>query len=84
MLRSSVNFIRIDRSIDPVKLVHDLCVEAHAHPEQQKARFLKRMTPVTLVRKTLSVDLSGFASGILQPHFHAGGGPKKVSQSTVN
>jgi hypothetical protein len=37
------------------------------------------MTPVTEVRKTLSVDLEAFAREILKPHFHSGGPPKKVS-----
>jgi hypothetical protein len=37
------------------------------------------MTPVTEVRKTLSVDVEAFAREILRPHFHSGGPPKKVS-----
>lgn len=73
-----VVFIRVDKSIDPVKLVHDLCAEAKAHPEQKQCRWVRRMTPVSLVRKTLSVELSEFAKTVLGPHFHSGGGSKKV------
>lgn len=36
------------------------------------------MTPVSTLRKTLSVDLEAFAKEILKPHFHSGGPPKKV------
>ncbi|KAL2222932.1 THUMP domain protein [Thermoascus aurantiacus ATCC 26904] len=72
-------FIRVDKSIDPVQLVHRLCAEAQANPEKKKSRWIKRMTPVTSIRKTLSVDLESFAKEILKPHFHAGGPPKKYA-----
>lgn len=71
--------MRLEKSIDPVELVHRLCAEAQANPETKKSRYVKRMTPVTEVRKTLSVDLEAFAREILKPHFHSGGPPKKVS-----
>ncbi|KAG0155185.1 hypothetical protein PDIDSM_759 [Penicillium digitatum] len=58
------------------RLVHRLCSEAHAHPETKKSRWIKRMHPVTSIRKTLSVDLAAFAKEILKPHFHSGGPPK--------
>ncbi|KAL1964081.1 hypothetical protein VTN77DRAFT_7499 [Rasamsonia byssochlamydoides] len=74
-----LSFIRVDKSIDPVQLVHGLCLDAQANPDQKKSRWIKRMTPVTSIRKTLKVDLSEFAKEILQPHFHAGGGPKKYA-----
>ncbi|KAL1991393.1 hypothetical protein VTN49DRAFT_5385 [Thermomyces lanuginosus] len=72
-------FIRVDKSIDPVKLVHDLCAEAKAHPEKKQCRWVRRMTPVSLIRKTLSVELSEFAKTVLGPHFHSGGGSKKFA-----
>ncbi|OQE40826.1 hypothetical protein PENCOP_c005G03476 [Penicillium coprophilum] len=71
-----VTFMRLDPSIDPVELVHRLCSEAHAHPETKKSRWIKRMHPVTSIRKTMSVDLAAFAKEILKPHFHSGGPPK--------
>lgn len=76
-----MTFVRLDKSIDPVSLVHRLCTEAHAHPETKKSRYIKRLTPVTEVKKTLSVDLEEFAKEILKPHFHSGGPPKKVRLS---
>lgn len=71
--------MRLAKSIDPVDLVHDLCADAQAHPETKRCRWIKRMTPVTEVRKTLSVDLEAFAKEILKPHFHSGGPSTKVS-----
>jgi tRNA acetyltransferase TAN1 len=70
--------VRLDKSIDPVSLVHRLCTEAQAHPDTKNSRWIKRMTPVSTLRKTLSVDLEAFAKEILKPHFHSGGPPKKV------
>lgn len=73
--------MRLDPSIDPVQLVHRLCLEAEANPETKKSRYIKRMHPITSMRKTLSVDLEAFAKEILKPHFHSGGPPKTVSSS---
>ncbi|KAJ5104112.1 hypothetical protein N7532_004641 [Penicillium argentinense] len=74
-----VLFARLDKSIDPVQLVHRMCTEAQANQDTKKSRWIKRMTPVTSVRKTLSVDLEAFIKEILKPHFHSGGGPKKFA-----
>ena len=76
--RFAVAFIRLDKSIDPMQLVHGICTDAQAHPEKKRGRYIQRMTPMTSIRKTLSVDLEAFAKEILKPHFHSGGSPKKV------
>ncbi|KAJ5634198.1 hypothetical protein N7528_002040 [Penicillium herquei] len=74
-----VIFARLnDKSVDPVELVHKLCADAQANPDKKQSRFIKRLTPITMIRKTLSVDLEAFAKEILKPHFHSGGPPKKV------
>lgn len=72
-------FIKFDKYIDPVQMVHKLCLEAQAHPEKKRGRYIQRMTPMAMMKKTLSVDLEAFAKEILEPHFHSGGPPKKVS-----
>ncbi|EED19913.1 THUMP domain protein [Talaromyces stipitatus ATCC 10500] len=72
-------FYRVDKSIDPVKLVHDICEEAKANPEERKTRWIKRMTPITQIRKVLSVDLAAFAKEVLEPYFHGDAGPKKFA-----
>ncbi|KAK1142449.1 hypothetical protein N8T08_007811 [Aspergillus melleus] len=74
-----VFFVKFDKSIDPEKLVHQLCVDAHTHPEQKRSRYIQRLSPMRSIRKTLSVDLEEFAAEILKPHFHSGGPPKKFA-----
>ncbi|RMJ23341.1 THUMP domain protein [Aspergillus sp. HF37] len=74
-----VIFVRLDKSIDPVQLVHQLCIDAQAHPETKRSRWIKRMTPATSIRKTLSVDLEALAREMLHPHFHSGGPSKKYA-----
>ncbi|KAL4810538.1 hypothetical protein BDV18DRAFT_58725 [Aspergillus unguis] len=72
-------FVKFDKSIDPEKLVHKICLDAHANPEQKRSRYIQRLTPARSIRKTLSVDLEEFAREILKPHFHSGGPPKKYA-----
>ncbi|PYI10183.1 THUMP domain protein [Aspergillus sclerotiicarbonarius CBS 121057] len=74
-----LSFVRFDKSIDPEKMVHQLCTDAYANPEKKRSRWIQRMTPAVSVRKTLSVDLEAFAREILKPHFHSGGAPKKYA-----
>jgi tRNA acetyltransferase TAN1 len=74
-----LTFIRTDNSIDPVRLVHGLCAQAQSSPEQKRSRWIRRMTPITSIRKTLSADLEQFAMEILKPYFHSGGPPKKYA-----
>lgn len=74
-----VLFARIDSSVDPVELVHRLCTEAQDNPQTKRSRYIKRMTPVVSIRKTLSVELEPFIKEMLRPHFHSGGGPKKFA-----
>lgn len=74
-----VSFIRFDKSIDPVQLVHELCVAANANPERKRSRWIQRMIPLSSVKKTLSVEIEEFAREILKPHFHAGGPPRKYA-----
>ena len=64
-------------------MVHKLCLEAQAHPEKKRGRYIQRMTPMVMMKKTLSVDLEAFAKEILEPHFHSGGPPKKVSRASM-
>ena len=79
-LHTSVSFVKTGEGIDPVSLVHTICKDAHSKSDQKRSRFIKRMTPMTLMRKTMGGGLEHVCQLVLRPHFHAGGSAKKVSQ----
>ncbi len=68
----------MDNAVDPINAVHRLCVEAEADPEKKRSRWVKRLTPITLVRKVLGGGLEDLSREVLKPHFHPGALPKKV------
>lgn len=78
VLTGAVVFVRFDKSVDPEKLVHQICLDAQAKPDQKRSRYIQRLIPARSIRKTLSVDVEEFAREILKPHFHSGGPSKKV------
>jgi tRNA acetyltransferase TAN1 len=72
--------VKTGDGIDPVSLVHTICKDAHSKSDQKRSRFIKRMTPMTLMRKTMGGGLEHVSQSVLRPHFHAGGPAKKVSK----
>ena len=74
-----VSFVKTGNGIDPVSLVRRICKDAHSEPDHKRSRFIKRMTPMTLMRKTMGGGLDHICQSVLRPHFHAGGSPQKVS-----
>ncbi|KAL2866959.1 THUMP domain-containing protein [Aspergillus lucknowensis] len=72
-------FVRFNKSVDPEKLAHEICLDAQANPGKKRSRYIQRLTPARSIRKTLSVELESFARDILKPHFHSGGPPKKYA-----
>ena len=79
-LDRAVSFVRTSDAVDPVSLVHSICKDAQSRPDEKKSRFIKRMTPMTLMRKTMGGGLEHVCQTVLRPHFHAGGAAKKVSR----
>jgi tRNA acetyltransferase TAN1 len=74
-----VSFARLPNGVDPVALVHEICDDAFSHPEQKRSRYIKRMTPITLIKKTLAGGLEQLCNIVLKPHFHTGGPRKKFA-----
>ncbi|KAI1914801.1 hypothetical protein LOZ58_000324 [Ophidiomyces ophidiicola] len=72
-------FIKVDKTIDPVDLVHRICMDARANPDKKRSRYVKRLTPITSTRKILSEGLEDLANEILKPHFHSDGASKKYA-----
>lgn len=75
-----VFFVKMDKAFDPVEIVHRLCSEAQANPENKRSRWIRRLTPISLVRKILGGGLEELAREVLKPHFHSGGPSRKVGR----
>ncbi|EEP82629.1 conserved hypothetical protein [Uncinocarpus reesii 1704] len=78
-----VLFIRMDKTLDPVDLVHRICMDAHANPEKKRSRYVKRLTPITSIRKLRSGGLEELAGEVLEPHFHTGSSKKYAIRPSV-
>ncbi|KAK2871853.1 hypothetical protein FQN49_002764 [Arthroderma sp. PD_2] len=72
-------FVKTDKALNPVDIVHRLCIDAQTHPEQRRSRWVKRLTPVTSMKKILGGGLEELAHDVLKPHFHSGGPPRKYA-----
>lgn len=58
--------------IDPVDVVHRLCLNASDKTLPQRSRFIKRLTPVSAIGKVLSQGLEKVCDGVLPGHFGPG------------
>ena len=65
-----LSFIRLDPSINPVDLVQRICSDAYDNPARKRSRFIKRLTPMSLMCKTLSGGLQELCDRVLKPVFH--------------
>lgn len=74
-----VCFVKTGKGIDPVRLVHQICSDAFDNPNRKRSRYIKRMTPMSLIRKTLSGGLDDVCKSVLEPHFGPGQPSKKFA-----
>jgi len=75
----TVSFVRLDCSLDAVSLVRRICMTAQASPHQKRTRYVKRMTPMTYMRKTLGGGLEQVCAQVLPLHFDSSDQTKKAS-----
>lgn len=66
-----VSFLRLPTksTVDPVELVHRLCLEAFDPNTPQRSRFVKRLTPISSLAKTLRQGLETVSEAVLPHHF---------------
>lgn len=66
-----VSFLRLPlkTSVDPVEVVHRLCLEASDPNAPQRSRFIKRLTPISYLAKTLRQGLEAVSEEVLPQHF---------------
>ena len=65
-----VLFFKTRPPIEPVSFVHTICKDA-AEGATQRARFVKRLTPMTMMGKATEDGLARVADAVLRPVFHA-------------
>jgi hypothetical protein len=75
---AAVSFIRTPAPLDPVSLVRQICEDAYSGASRQRSRYVKRLTPVSCVRKTLGNGLEQLCEEVLKPVFADGTVAKKV------
>lgn len=75
-----VVFFKTQPPIEPVSFVHRICADAADSAARKRSRFIKRLTPISLLGPATEKGLEEVCERVLAPHFHSGGGTqKKVS-----
>lgn len=79
-----VVFFKTVVPVEPVSLVKKICDDAMKEPLRKRTRFVKRLSPMTLMGRASEEGLEKVTRGVLAPHFHQQPfQPKKVSDSHV-
>ncbi|KIV82124.1 hypothetical protein PV11_04254 [Exophiala sideris] len=56
--------------LDPVEIVREICLSASSkHSTGPRSRYIKRLTPINRIRKTLNNGLESLCDEVLPPHF---------------
>lgn len=78
-----VSFLRFppDSTLDPVHIVHKLCLSAADPASPQKSRYVKRLTPISDLAKALSQGLEKICEDVL-PRYFGPGEDKQVKSTT--
>lgn len=66
-----VSFLRLPpkSSLDPVEIVHRICLEAAKPNSKQRSRYVRRLTPISYLAKTLKQGLETVSEEVLPHHF---------------
>ena len=75
-----VIFMKTQSPVEPVQFVQKICEDAMKQASQKRTRFVKRLTPMTLLGRASKEGLENVAKEVLAPHFHQQPfQPRKVS-----
>ena len=69
--RCGVVFFKAKAPVEPVSLVHQICVDAMQRKDTKKTRWTRRLTPVTMMGKATVKGLEGVSKAVLAPYFHS-------------
>lgn len=67
---TAVLFMKTQPPIEPTSFVHSICSDASTASERKRSRWIKRLTPMTLMGKATAKGLEEVAKAVLAPHFH--------------
>jgi len=70
VLTQTVLFFKIRAPVEPVSFVRKICEDAAKGVEQQRCRFVRRLTPITATEKATEKGLEDVARQVIAPHFH--------------
>lgn len=80
MLIVIVVFFKTRPPVEPVSFIHKICQDTADGVEHQRCRFVKRLTPLSVIGKVAGNGLRDVATEVIAPHFHrAEQSGKKVS-----
>ena len=63
--------------MEPVSFVHRICTDAAGSVGSKKNRWVKRLSPMTLMGKATEKGLEEVTKRVLAPHFHQEGNPAR-------
>lgn len=72
-----VIFFKTQHPIQPVSLVHRICSDAFESSSTKRSRWVKRLTPMTMMGKATEKGLQEVCVTVLQPSFHIEGTPSR-------
>lgn len=72
-----VIFFKTQHPIQPVSLVHRICSDAFESSSTKRSRWVKRLTPMTMMGKATEKGLQEVCVTVLQPFFHMEGTPSR-------
>lgn len=79
-----VLFFKTRTPIEPVSFVHRICLDAFGASGTKKHRWIKRLTPMTMMGKATTKGLDEVSQAVLAPVFHGEGGLSKKVQCLVS
>ncbi|KAI9710501.1 MAG: hypothetical protein M1820_002637 [Bogoriella megaspora] len=74
-----VVFFKTEPPLEPCSFVRRICEDASQASSIKHTRFVKRMSPVTLVGKASESGVDAVSKEVLAPHFHQGGPSRKFA-----
>ncbi|MCJ1256746.1 hypothetical protein MMC24_004570 [Lignoscripta atroalba] len=72
-----VLFFKTRAPVEPVSFVHRICTDAAGSVGSKKNRWVKRLSPMTLMGKATEKGLEEVTKRVLAPHFHQEGNPAR-------